>query len=124
MLTVLNDLPDHVLAVRATGEVTKQDLTSVLLPAFQAKVNAYDKINYLLVLDTEIGNFSAGAWLQDVKAGLKHFTKWNKIAVVTDQPGVEKFTDIFSLAVPGSARGFTSRELPQAIEWVSALSDE
>jgi len=119
MLSIIKDLPGHVLGVRATGTVDKTDLENILLPALQEKVNIYDEINYLLVLDTEVGNWTAGAWIEDAKAGLKHFTKWHKIAVVTDQKGVEKFTDVFTLAVPGESKGFTHAELEEAKTWVS-----
>ncbi|RZK78061.1 MAG: STAS/SEC14 domain-containing protein [Pedobacter sp.] len=121
MLTIMNDLPGHVLGVRATGKVDKTDIEAVLLPALQEKVDIYDEINYLLVLDTEVGNWTAGAWLEDAKAGLKHFTKWNKIAVVSDQKGVEKFTDMFTLAIPGESKGYTPAELEDAKLWVSAV---
>lgn len=120
MLQLINDLPDHVLGVEASGEVTADDLTNVLLPALQRQVEKYHSINYLLVLNTPVMNFSMGAWFQYIKAGLKNFTKWNKIAVVTDQTAVEKFTDVFSIAVPGEAKGFKHTELAEAKRWVSA----
>jgi len=40
--------------------------------------------------------------------------------VVTDQKGVEKFTDVFTLAVPGESKGYTHAELEEAKAWVSA----
>jgi hypothetical protein len=76
-----------------------------------------------LVLDTSVGNFTLGSWLQDFKAGIKNFTKWKKIAVVTDQQGVEKFTDVFSIAVPGNSKGFKMSELEEAKTWISTRED-
>ncbi|MCP9752224.1 STAS/SEC14 domain-containing protein [Ferruginibacter sp. HRS2-29] len=46
------------------------------------------------------------------------FTKWKKIAVVSDQSGVEKFTDFFSVLVPGEAKGFKPEELEEAKQWI------
>lgn len=120
MLELIKNLPKNVAGVRATGNVTKEDVESVLIPALDQLVAETDKIHYLLVLDTEVKNWDIGAWLSDVKVGLKHFTKWTKIAVVTDETGVEKFTDVFSAFVPGSARGFKHSELEAAKAWVSA----
>lgn len=120
MLDIIKNLPEHVLGVRAIGKVTADDLATVLLPGLEKQVEKFDEINYLLVLDTEVKNFSAGAWVQDMKAGLQHFTKWNKIAVVTDEAAVEKFTDFFTLAVPGKSKGFKHSELEDAIIWVGA----
>ncbi len=119
MISIIQDLPSHVVGVRATNEVNADEMKNVLLPALQKKIDEVGEINYLLVLDTDVSNWTAGAWLQDMKAGLLHFTKWNRIAVVTDQKAVEKFTDLFTLVVPGKAKGFTHAELEQAKTWVA-----
>jgi hypothetical protein len=119
MLTIINGLPSFVFGVKATGAVSKEDMQQVLLPGLQNLVNNYDEIYYLLVLETEVGMFTAGSWLEDMKAGIKNFTKWKKIAVVTHQAGVEKFTDIFSVMVPGESRGYKLLELEAAKEWIS-----
>ncbi len=119
MLSIIPNLPPYVLGVRATNEVSAEDLQNILVPRLQQLVERFDEIHYLLVLDTAVGNFTSGAWMQDMKAGIKHFTKWKKIAVITEQAGVQKFTDIFSLLVPGEAKGFTHHQLAEAIHWVS-----
>lgn len=124
MLSIINNLPDHVFGVRATGEVDKEDLKSVLLPGLEQLTAQTGEIYYLLVLDTPVENFTAGAWWQDLVAGLKHFTQWKKMAIVTDQKAVEKFTDLFSYVSPGEAKGFELSELQEAIDWVSRKPDQ
>jgi hypothetical protein len=119
MLQFINDLPDHVVGIRATGEVTKEDLDTVLIPKIDELVKRQGEINYILVLQTPVQNFTAGAWWDDLKVGLKHFTKWNKIAIVTDQKAVEKFTDVFSFTIPGESKGYDLSELDEAVKWVS-----
>ena len=119
MLTKIDNLPDFVLGVRAAGEVDKNDLDTVLLPGLQDLADQYGEIYYLLVLETPVENFTAGAWYQDLVAGIKHLTQWKKMAIVTDQKAVEKFTDIFSYVAPGEAKGFELSELDEAISWVS-----
>ncbi|WP_442794692.1 STAS/SEC14 domain-containing protein [Pelobium manganitolerans] len=121
MLKLIKDLPAHVVGVEATNEVTADDLKNVLIPALDENVKQYGKINYLLILHTDVQNWSAGAWLQDMWAGLKNFTAWNRIAVVTDQEMVEKFTDGFSLVTPGEAKGFKLSEEQEARSWISQL---
>lgn len=122
MLTVIPSLPEHVFGVRASGEVTKDDLKKVLLPGLENLSAQYKEIYYLLVLDTDVENFTAGAWVQDLIAGIKHFTEWKKMAIVTDQKSVERFTDLFSYVSPGEAKGYKPEELEQAIEWLSIKS--
>ncbi|MET4142027.1 STAS/SEC14 domain-containing protein [Pedobacter sp. UYP1] len=119
MLTIIPNLPDHVFGVRASDQVTQDDLKQVLLPGLEALSARYKEIYYLLVLETNVQNFTAGAWIQDLIAGVKHLTQWKKMAIVTDQKAVEKFTDIFSYVSPGEAKGYELSELPQAIDWLS-----
>ena len=120
MFSLMNDFPETVVAVKATGTVDKNDFETVLIPALQSLVDRFGKINYLLLLETDISNFTLGAWVDDAKLGLKHFTKWNKVAIVTDQKGVEKFSDVFGYVVPGEFKGFTLSELEEAKRWVNS----
>lgn len=119
MLKQLTELPAHVFAVKATDKVTGEELKDVLIPGLQRLVDRYGEIYYLLVLDTKVKNFTTGAWLQDLIAGIKHFKKWTRIAVVTDETNVEKFTNMFNYLAPGNAKGFKHDQLKQAIRWVS-----
>lgn len=119
MLQFIKDLPDDVVGIHATGEVTKEDYDKVLIPRIDDLAKKQGKIKYLLVLETDVSNFSAAAWWDDLKIGLKHFTEWNKIAVVTDQKGVEWFTDVFKYFIPGKSKGFPLNELDEAVRWIT-----
>ena len=109
-----------MVGIHATGEVTKEDLDKVVLPRIDELVARQGEINYLLVLETDVQNWTAGAWWNDIKLGIKNFTKWNKIAVVSDQKGVQWITDAFKLFVPGNSKGFSLKQLDEAIQWVTA----
>lgn len=117
MITLIPDVPENVAAFRATGEITKDDFEKVVMPHVQAKVNTFDELNYLLLLDTDLDKFTVGAWMQDAFLGLKNLTKWNRAAIVTDKTGVQKFTDGFSVVMPGEFRGFGKEDLTEAIFW-------
>lgn len=119
MLEIMKDLPAHVVGIKATGTVTQKEIETVLLPAIDNLVDRTGKIHYLLLLDTELKNWDWGAWVSDAKVGLKYFTRWARIAVVTDSEGISAFTSIFSGLVPGDAKGFKMSELEQAKEWVA-----
>lgn len=111
--------PDNVAAFRAVGEVTKQDYENVVVPAVEAVVAKYNELNFLLELDTDLGNYTAGAWFEDIMIGLKNFGKWNRAAIVTDSDNIIKFTDAFSYIAPGEYKGFKKDELDIALIWVS-----
>lgn len=120
MLQKMTDLPSNVVGFRATGKVTSHDYETVLLPAVDKQVEKTDKLNYLFVLDTDISDFNIGALMNDAKAGIKYFTKWNKIAIVSDQNGVNKFTDAFGHLLPGHTRSFTLSQLEEAKQWIAS----
>jgi hypothetical protein len=124
MLELMTNVPPHVAAFRATGEVTKDDYEKVLIPAIDKAAKEYGALHFLMVLETDISNFTLGAWMDDAKVGLKHFTKWYRMAIVTDQKGVEKFSDLFGIVVPGETKGFALSEINEAIEWVSAKEQD
>lgn len=119
MINVIKDAPENVAAFRATREVDKQDYDTVVIPTIDGLVKKQDKINFMLVLDTSLSNFSIAALLKDIGIGLKHFTKWHKMAIVSESGTINSFTDIFSFIAPGEAKGFTHAQLTEATKWVS-----
>lgn len=119
MIEIINDLPPNVIGFRATGKVTKQDYDNVLMPAVDAQSKLFKKINFLLLIDTEISNYTFGAWVDDLLVGLKHLTHWHKVAIVSNNDTVKKITDIFGHLVPGEYKGFKTEDLEAAKKWVA-----
>lgn len=119
MIQLLNDLPENIVGFKATGDVTETDFKETVLPNVQKLIDKTDKLNYLLLLDTSIANFTAAAWWQDAILGIKNLTKWHRAAIVTDVEAIRGFTSIFSVVIPGEFKGFKKEDLQQAIDWVS-----
>ena len=119
MIQPINNLPANMVGFRAIGDVTKDDFTNVIIPQVNKLVEKTGKLNYLLVLEDSPKEWTAGAWLQDAMMGIKNLTTWNRAAMVTDSEGIKKFTDAFSLVVPGEFRGFDLSQLDEAINWVA-----
>ncbi len=119
MIQIIENTPDNIAAFQAVGEITKEDFDDVVMPHVKEKTQKTGELNYLLKLDTNIGNFTFGAWMQDALLGLQNFTKWNRAAIVTDKEGIIRFTDMFSKVMPGKFRGFEQAEFHEAINWVA-----
>jgi hypothetical protein len=115
-------LSSNIAAFRATGEVTKEDYQNVVLPEIERVIKLVGHINFLLILDTEIENYTSGAWIQDALLGLKNIGKWNRVAIVTDSNTIISLTNKFSYLVPGEYRGYKKAEYDPAITWVSEES--
>lgn len=110
--------PANVAAFRALGEVTKKDYEEVVVPAVEKLVNTNDELNFLLELDTDLSNYTMGAWFEDVMLGLKNLGKWHRAAIVTDSDKIINFTNAFSYIAPGEYKGFKKEELDVALLWV------
>lgn len=124
MLQFITGLPDDVIGIRATGDVDMDDYKRVLIPRLEEMTKRQGEVSYLLVLETDVQNFSTAAWWTDFKLSLKNFTKWKKVAIVTDQAGVEWFFDVAKHFMPGESRGYKLEELDEALEWISKKDEE
>ena len=114
MIEIMTDLPGNVIGFRATGKVTKTDYETVLMPAVASHSKKFNKINFLLWVDTDLSNYTFGAWVDDALVGLKHFTHWHKVAIVSHSDTAKKITNIFGHLVPGIYKGFQTSELDTA----------
>jgi hypothetical protein len=119
MIEQIENLPENVVGFRASGKVTKDEYDTILIPAVDKQANETGKLRYLFVLDTDVSNLTGGAWYDDIKMGLKHLLQWKKIAIVSDQKGVNKFTNVFGHVMPGEVKAFTIAELATAKTWLS-----
>ena len=119
MIEILTDVPANVAGFRAVGEVTKEDFKTIVMPVVDQVVIKYGELNYLMIIDSPLKDWTAGAWMQDLSLGLQELTKWNRVAIVSDSEALGTFTDIFSVLAPGEFRGFLIEELPQAVRWTA-----
>jgi hypothetical protein len=118
MIEVMTDLPERVLGVKASGEVTADDYKTVLVPAIEEKLTQHKKARLLYVLGDEFRGYSAGAAWEDAKVGMKHLTSFERVAVVTDVDWIEKMIKAFGFAMPGEVRVFDDDDLEEARRWI------
>jgi hypothetical protein len=119
MITVLDDLPENVLGVEATGRVTDEDYETVLIPAVREKRATYDRLRFLYVLGDDFESWSMGAMWEDAKLGIKDFKAWEKIAVVSDKDWLSHAIKALGWMIPGDVRVFGLDELDAARAWVA-----
>jgi hypothetical protein len=119
MITLMNDVPDYVAGFTAMGEVTKADYEQVLIPRIEEVNKEHGHIHFLFELKTDVGNFTTAAWWKDLMIGLEHFSKWKKMAIVSDQKAIEKISSLISPILPGETKGFGLEEIDEAKIWVA-----
>ena len=120
MLTKISDVPDSVLGFRASGELTSDDYRNVLIPAVEAALQSRDKLRLLYFLGDDVTGFTPGAAWQDAKVGMTHPTRWEKIAVVTDNEWLRHSAGIFGYLIPGEIKGFRTDQEADARAWIQS----
>jgi hypothetical protein len=111
--------PDTVLAYRAVGKIEKDDYETVLSPAVEAMIAENGQVRFVYVLGDEFDAYTTGATWEDSKLGLRHATKWTKIAVVTNHDWVRHMVGMFGWMVPGEVKTFPLADETNALEWAA-----
>jgi len=118
MLELIPDLPDRVVGIRAIGDVEDDDYEEVLVPAIEDCLSRHEKVRFLYVLGPEFEGYEADAAWEDVKLGMKTFTSYERIAVVTDSVFVRRSVKAFGWLMPGEVRVFAMDGLDEATAWI------
>jgi hypothetical protein len=119
MIEPIPNLPDNVLGFSASGTVTSADYESVIVPTVDALFARVEGVRLLYHLGPSFTGFEAAAMWDDTKIGLKHWSGWERIAVVSDVEWIRAGVKLFSLAMPGRIRVFANDALEEAKRWVS-----
>ena len=118
MLELINEMPATAVGVKATGKISKSDYQQTLWPALQELYKNKGRVSLMLIVDTPLKNYSAGAWMADARTGLKYFSKWRRVAIVSGSKGIRRFTNVFGKLAPGQYKGFHVEDLENARKWV------
>ncbi len=119
MLEPIRDLPDGVLGFEAVGRLEASDYENVLMPAVREICDRGGGIRIVLVFERFDG-VSAGAAWDDMKLGVEHLTRWERIALVTDLDWMVTVTSLFGWMTPGGEfKRFPLAERTAAIAWAA-----
>jgi hypothetical protein len=119
MMELMKSGAENVVAVRASGKITKDDYLSVIVPAADAAFSKFDKIRVLYVVE-DGAEYAAGAMFEDALMGAKHLRGWERIAVVTDLDWMRKAITGFQFLMPCPVKIFANAELKDAEIWIQS----
>ncbi len=119
MIRLLEDLPANIVGFEAVGHVDAGDYQSVLEPAISSALAEHDTIRLLYVLGSQFDGYSGGAMWEDTKVGIDHWSKWDRIAVVTDHGTIADAIKYLGWMVPGEVRLFPFDSLDAAKAWLA-----
>ncbi|RDI99457.1 STAS/SEC14 domain-containing protein [Dyella solisilvae] len=119
MIEQIGGLPPGALGFRAIGQVTAADYAQVLVPDIEAAFAMNRKLRLLYQVGPEFTGFDPGAMWEDAMLGFRHFSGWDRVALVTDVQWLRITAKAMGFAVPAEFRLFQDAELQQAIAWIS-----
>ncbi|HTS78855.1 MAG TPA: STAS/SEC14 domain-containing protein [Bryobacteraceae bacterium] len=120
MLETVDSFPDNVVALVAKGQVTRHDYEQVLIPKVEAALKRHAKIRLYYELGTQFSGIDPGAAWEDLKVGVEHLTRWERMAIVTDVDWIRHVVNAFRFMMPGNLRVFPTAETAAARVWIAA----
>jgi stage II sporulation SpoAA-like protein len=115
----LENLPAGVIGFRASGTVHASDYRDHLVPAIEAALDKFGKVNVVVVLGDDFDHLSLGATWEDAKLIGLPLSSWGRAALVTNHDVHDGLATAFGGLVPGGFRVFPLAEERAAIDWVA-----
>lgn len=123
MIAQIVGLPPGTLGFRAHGQVSREDYENVIVPDVEAAFALNRKLRMLYVTADDFTGFDPGAMWDDAKLGMRHFSGWDRIALVTDVTWLRVTATAFGFAIPALFCLFHAREIEEATRWIKAPAD-
>ncbi len=124
MIAQIEGLPAGTLGFRAHGQVTAADYENIIVPDVEAAFALNRKLRLLYVTADDFTGFEPGAMWNDAKMGARHFSGWDRVALVTDVPWLRGTATAFGFVIPAQFRLFHSTELDEATRWIVAIGED
>lgn len=118
MITLIPDLPDGIVGFEVSGEVTAADYRQTLDPLIEEATAGGKQVRALAVLGPELRGYEAGAILEDARLGLREWSSWERIALVTDDGRLREAVHLLGWMLPGVVRVFPTDQRADAIAWL------
>jgi len=119
MLEIKTNFPENVLAIRASGQVTKKDYKDILLPAAKEAFEKNKELRVYYEIEEDSG-FDLGAMWEDMSLGVNNWSKWDKVALITDKDWIKNAASTFGFFMPCPVKTFKLTEREQAKIWISS----
>lgn len=121
MVELLTNFPPHVAAYKAHGTVSKEEYEQVVIKRVDEVATQFGKINFLVLLETDMENYSIGAFLDYVRISFQHFSKWERMAIVSDECWLRNAYNLLGHVVHGTIKTYMLKDFESARQWVSGV---
>ncbi|MCA8982105.1 MAG: STAS/SEC14 domain-containing protein [Planctomycetes bacterium] len=114
MIELRPNQPEGIVEFEASGKVTGEDYDTVLVPAIELAAQRGDGIRLLAHYGPRFEGYDLGGVIGDTKLGLRHWSGFERVAVVTDVKWLRHLVAGIGFALPCPLRVFSDAELESA----------
>ena len=119
MIEEIPGRPEGTLEFKLTGKVTGRDYDHILTPAIDKALQDHERIRILVQIGPGFEGYALDAAWDDTRLGLRHWSGFDRIAIVSDVDWVKTTFKAFGFALPCPVRTFDLAEHDDARRWLS-----
>jgi hypothetical protein len=120
VLRRIKDMPAGTVGFEATGEVDDDDWEDVVEPVLRHEMADGHQLRLLYVLGADVHEVESDAMTSELGFQARHASSFERVAVVSDEDWIRPALRTLSFMLPGKAKGFRVRDLPEAKTWLAA----
>ncbi len=106
------------IELELTGQVSRDDYETTLIPAIETALTAQDQLRILVLMDEGFEGFDLGAAWADIQMGLTHWRGFDRIAVVAAAGWIKTGVRIMAPLMPCPVQLFAPAEAEAARRWL------
>lgn len=118
MIEQIPGMPAGTVGFRGRGLLTADDYETVIVPDIEAAFALHRKLRLIYVLADDFDGFEARALWDDAKLGMRHFSGFERVAVVTDDAGIRTTATVAGHLMPAELRVYANAEFAAAMAWI------
>jgi hypothetical protein len=109
---------EGLLEFQATGTITGDDYDDVMIPAVERALETNDRVRVLYQLGPDFEGFELAAAWDDARLGLRHWSAFERMAIITDVQWVRASVRAIGFAMPCPIQVFALSEREDARRWI------
>ncbi len=122
MIEFIEGFPEGTIAIAGKGRVTAEDYDKVLIPKIEETLERHGKLSLYCELGEGFSGIDAAAVWKDLKIGVAHLSRWERMAIVTDVEWIRFAINAFRFLMLGRVRVFSTGDVSEARAWIAAVN--
>ena len=118
MLRRMTDVPAGTIGFEAVGDVDDDDWEDTVEPVLRTEIADGRGVRLLYLIGPGAREVEGDAMRADTGFRARHASSFERVAVVSDEDWMRPALRALSFMLPGKARGFRVRDLPEAKAWL------